>query len=51
MVLGIYSKRRCRDYEDDISAEKYSEKKSSWFQSENEQRRRKKSFSCQKSKR
>ena len=49
-VLGIYSKRRCRDYEDDISAEKYSEKKSSWFQSENEQRRRKKVLAARRDK-
>ena len=38
-------------YEDDISAEEETEIKSSWFQSQNEYSRRKKSVSCQKSKR
>ena len=39
------------DYEDDISAEEEIQIKGSWFQSKNEHGRRKKSFSCQKSKR
>ncbi|MCI7127031.1 MAG: hypothetical protein MR934_02020, partial [Clostridium sp.] len=34
-----------------MSAEEHSEKKSSWFQSENGNSRWQKSFSCQKSKR
>jgi len=39
------------DYEDDVSAKEETEIQSSWFQSQNEPSRRKKSFSCQKSKR
>jgi len=38
-------------YENDISAEEEIESEGSRFQSENEHSRRKKSFSCQKSKR
>ncbi len=37
--------------ENDISAEKKTEVQSSWIQSQNEDERRKKSYSCKKSKR
>lgn len=44
-------KRRCPRYEDDISAKEKTESESSRLQSQNEYSRRKKSVSCQKSKR
>ena len=44
-------KRRCRKYEDDISAEKEIQIKGSWISGKNEHSRRKKSLSCKKSKR
>lgn len=44
-------KRRCRKYEDDISAEKEIQIQGSRIPGKNEHSRRKKSFSCQKSKR
>ncbi len=44
-------RRRCRNYEDDISAEEEIQSKGSWLQSKNEHSRRKKSLSCKKSKR
>lgn len=47
----IVFKGRCIDNEDDISAKKEIQSKSSWIQSKNENSRRKKSIGCQKSKR
>ena len=47
----LYLIRRCRNNENDISAKEKIQSKSSRIQSKNEHTRRKKSFSCQKSKR
>lgn len=38
-------------YEDDLSTKDQAEGKSPWFQGQDENRRRKKGFSCQKGKR
>ena len=43
-------KRRCSDYENDISAEKETEKESAWFQKKNEYSGRKESSGSQTSK-
>ena len=40
-------RRRCFEYEDDISAEEKAEKQGAWFQSQNEHTGRKKGFSCE----
>ena len=52
-ILSEYAigKRRCREHEDDLSAKDQTESEGSRLQSQNEQRRRQKGISCQKSKR
>ena len=51
VLLKISIKGRCMNNENDISAEETFQSKSSWIQSKNEHTGRKKSISCQKSKR
>ena len=50
-IIKYVSQREVYGDEDDISAEEEIKIQSSWFQSKNEHSRRKKSISCQKSKR
>ena len=51
LIIKYVSQREVYGDEDDISAEEEIKIQSSWFQSKNEHSRRKKSISCQKSKR
>ena len=51
LIIKYVSQREVYGDEDDISAEEEIKIQGSWFQSKNEHSRRKKSFSCQKSKR
>ncbi len=53
ILIAIYMvrRRRCPRHENDISAKEKIPCKGSWIQSKNEYSRRKKSISCQKSKR
>ena len=46
----VRERRRCQDYEDDISAEEEIQIQSTRISGENENGRRKKSISCKKSK-
>ena len=51
LIIKYVSQREVYGDEDDISAEEETKIQGSWFQSKNEHSRRKKSISCQKSKR
>ena len=51
LIIKYVSQREVYGDEDDISAEEEIKIQGSWFQSKNEHSRRKKSISCQKSKR
>ena len=50
-MMFLHLRRRCIDYEDDISAQEEVKSKSSWIPCQNEHQRRKKSIGCKKIKR